>query len=272
MTPLCNLHTHSAFCDGANTPEDIVLAAIDRGFTVLGFSSHSPTSVQGDEGCMTPDTTKSYKSEILRLKAKYSNKIEIVLGIEQDSFTTERNDGYEYVIGSVHHVYEQGEHLAVDWSYERLLDGAQRLFSGDFMRLAEAYYSELSHVVKKTDCDIIGHFDVITKYNEEFRYIDEDAPKYRDMMLSAADELLKTDAIFEVNTGGMARGRKKIPYLPPIVVKRIAQKGGKFILGSDAHKLEHLNFGFSDACEYLTSLGVTELCIWQDGGFKTEKI
>ena len=272
MTPLCNLHTHSIFCDGANTPEEHVRAAIELGFSTIGFSSHSPTSVKGDEGCMTLDTTKAYKSEILRLKEKYSDKIEITLGIEQDSFTTEKNDGYEYIIGSVHHICVGGEFLAVDWSYERLCDGADRIFGGDFMKLTEAYYSELSTVVKKTNCDIIGHFDVVTKYNDEFRYIDESAYEYQKMTLLAVDELLKTDAVFEVNTGGMARGRKTIPYLPPVVVKRIAEKGGRFILGSDAHRVEHLGFGFFDACEYLNSLGAHELCIWQNGGFKSVKI
>ena len=139
------------------------------------------------------------------------------------------------------------------------------------MRLAEAYYTELSQVVRKTGCDIIGHFDVLTKYNDEYRYIDENSPGYLKMMLDCADELLKTDAVFEVNTGGMARGRKSIPYLPAAVVKRIAEKGGRFILGSDAHRVEHLDFGFSDAREYLKSLNVNELTVWQNGGFKSVK-
>lgn len=272
MTPLCNLHTHSIFCDGADKPEAVALAAIDRGFSTLGFSSHSPTENTGDEGCMRPEAIVEYKNEIYRLRDKLSEKIEIVLGIEQDSFTTESSAGYDYSIGSVHQIYKSGTFVAVDWSYERLRDGADRLFDGDFMALTEAYYLELSQVVKKTNCDIIGHFDVITKYNLEYGYIDESSPKYLEMMLSAADKLLKTDAIFEVNTGGMARGRKNIPYLPPVVVKRIVEKGGRFILSSDAHKAENLDFGFSAACEYLKNLGVNELTVWQNGGFKSLKI
>ena len=35
-----NYHTHTVFCDGADTPEDVVLAAIGKGFTHLGFSGH----------------------------------------------------------------------------------------------------------------------------------------------------------------------------------------------------------------------------------------
>lgn len=40
---LANFHTHSTFCDGKNTPEEIVLAALEKGFVSIGFSSHGYT-------------------------------------------------------------------------------------------------------------------------------------------------------------------------------------------------------------------------------------
>ena len=36
-----NVHTHTVFCDGADTPERMVLAAISAGMDTLGFSHHS---------------------------------------------------------------------------------------------------------------------------------------------------------------------------------------------------------------------------------------
>ena len=39
--PKQNLHTHTIYCDGANTPEEFVKAAIESGFEGIGFSSHS---------------------------------------------------------------------------------------------------------------------------------------------------------------------------------------------------------------------------------------
>lgn len=38
---LQNLHTHTCYCDGADTPEEIVVAAINKGFESIGFSGHS---------------------------------------------------------------------------------------------------------------------------------------------------------------------------------------------------------------------------------------
>ncbi|NLB34196.1 MAG: histidinol phosphate phosphatase, partial [Tissierellia bacterium] len=34
-----NLHTHSFYCDGKNSPEEMVLAAIKNNFNSLGISS-----------------------------------------------------------------------------------------------------------------------------------------------------------------------------------------------------------------------------------------
>lgn len=33
---LVNYHTHTKFCDGENTPEELVLYAIDKGFDAIG--------------------------------------------------------------------------------------------------------------------------------------------------------------------------------------------------------------------------------------------
>ena len=35
-----NLHTHSSYCDGKDTPEELVLYAINSGFSSIGFSGH----------------------------------------------------------------------------------------------------------------------------------------------------------------------------------------------------------------------------------------
>ena len=33
-----NLHSHTTFCDGKNSAEEMVVSAIDHGFDVFGFS------------------------------------------------------------------------------------------------------------------------------------------------------------------------------------------------------------------------------------------
>ena len=40
---IANYHTHTTFCDGQNTAEEVVLSAIDKGFSSIGFSGHGTT-------------------------------------------------------------------------------------------------------------------------------------------------------------------------------------------------------------------------------------
>ena len=51
-----NLHTHSIFCDGKDTIEEMTLEAISKGFDILGFSGHGYLSI--DDGSMRD--TKGY--------------------------------------------------------------------------------------------------------------------------------------------------------------------------------------------------------------------
>ena len=62
---LANYHTHTSFCDGKNTPEEIVLYAIEKGFTSIGFSGHGYTPFDL-RYCMKD--TEGYIKEISRLK------------------------------------------------------------------------------------------------------------------------------------------------------------------------------------------------------------
>ena len=41
MNSLQNLHTHTTYCDGKDTPEEMVLEGLERGFHSIGFSIHS---------------------------------------------------------------------------------------------------------------------------------------------------------------------------------------------------------------------------------------
>lgn len=64
---LKNFHTHTTYCDGKNTTEEMILAAINQGFTALGFSGHSHTSIDPSY-CMTTDETRRYIDELKALR------------------------------------------------------------------------------------------------------------------------------------------------------------------------------------------------------------
>ena len=112
-----NYHTHSTFCDGKDTPEEMVLEAIRLGCSEIGFSGHSYTDFD-ETYCMSIEGTKQYKKCIRELAEKYRDRIRILLGVEQDYFSNAPTDGYDYVIGSVHYIKKDGAYLTVDESAE----------------------------------------------------------------------------------------------------------------------------------------------------------
>lgn len=70
---LKNFHTHTTYCDGKNTAEEMILAAVNQGFTALGFSGHSHTSIDPSY-CMTTADTRRYIDEIKALRKNMQTK------------------------------------------------------------------------------------------------------------------------------------------------------------------------------------------------------
>lgn len=267
-----NYHTHTLFCDGTNTAEELIEAAIAKGFDALGFSGHCYTAYD-ESYCMSLEDTIKYKSEIALLQEKYQGKLNIFCGIEQDFGSDESTCNYDYIIGSVHalfptadndsadnfHGYDRSKCFYIDWSAEETERTINELCGGDPYSMCEHYFRMVSMLPEVTGCQIIGHFDLVTKFNEKRPLFDEDHPRYVAAALDAVDKLMEKDIIFEINTGAMAKGWKTAPYPAPWILKHIAAKGGSVIINSDCHKAEALDFAFDDALALAQSSGVNIL-------------
>jgi histidinol-phosphatase (PHP family) len=240
---MTDLHVHTTYSDGRSTPEEVVQAAIAKGMTTLGFSDHSYTHFD-TAYCIPKDKIPAYRAEIEALKAQYAGQIEILCGIEQDFYSEESTEGYDYVIGSVHYVKAGGKYLPVDESRQALLRAVQEAFSGDFYALAEAYYQTVALVAEKLQPTIIGHFDLISKFNEDGKLFDETHPRYIAAWQAAADRLLKAEIPFEINTGAVSRGYRTAPYPAASIREYLANRGAQFLWSSDSHRADTLCFGF----------------------------
>ena len=238
-----DLHLHTVFCDGKGTAEEMAEAALRAGITTLGFSGHSHTPID-ETYCMSPEGTLAYRKEIARLKEKYRGRIEILCGIEMDYFSDDDPTCYDYVIGSVHYVNANGRYYALDHSPECFREAVNDGFGGDPYALCEAYYALVGDVVRKTGASIVGHFDLVTKFQERYPLFDEAHPRYVAAWKKALTALLPTGAVFEINTGAISRGYRTSPYPAPPIREAIRRGGGKLILASDSHAPETLLYAF----------------------------
>lgn len=235
-----DLHMHTVFSDGKNTPEEMILEGIRKGLETIGISDHS----SGDPCGMTLARSKDYREEIARLKKKYAGQIQVLCGLERDFLTDDFAD-YDYTIGSVHWLkMPDGHRVSIDWTAEKLREGAEKYFGGNMYALAEAYYEAVSRVAEVTKCDIIGHFDLVTKFIEKDPTFDTRDPRYVRAWHQAADILLRTGKPFEVNVGAIARGYRTDPYPSAEIRQYIREHGGTLMMSSDAHQKENIAFQF----------------------------
>lgn len=266
----CNLHTHSIFCDGNDKIEDAVLCAIEKGFDAIGFSGHSFTDFDLSY-CMSDMETNIYIANINILKEKYKDKIEIYCGLEKDYLATDDRE-YDYTIGSVHYFSKDGKTHDVDLSEQELKIATDEFYGGDIYTTCEEYFKTVADVKRKTGCDIIGHFDLIKKFNTNECLFSFSNPRYINASMDALNELLKQDAIFELNTSGAFAGRCGEMYPSDRLLKEIQIKGGRVIITSDCHKKELLDYGFDVAIEKLKFIGFKSVCAISKGKFIEEYI
>lgn len=234
---LTNLHTHTTFCDGKNTPEEMIKAAIAKGFRVLGFTSHSD---------MLADP-KAYREEIHRLAELYADKLWIFCGLELELAKPVQADalqGYDYLIGSHHFVTAPDDgFFAFDHTPEILAEGIRDHFDGDAAAFVKHYYAALRSTLS-LDFQVVGHADLVRKFNRKAPYFDESAAWYMGELEATADAIAKSGKTVEVNTGAISRGWLDDAYPSKPFRDLLRARRVKFILSSDAHSADTLDCAF----------------------------
>lgn len=259
-------HIHTNLCDGKDTPEDMVLAAINKGFETLGFSGHSPLG--SEYWCMSSENFEVYKKEINSLKEKYKDKIEILCGIEQDYYSETSTEGFDYVIGSVHGIKVSDEMIYMDDTANALQKGINKHFGGDALLLAERYFELVADIKNKTGATIVGHFDLLLKFEERNPLFDTSNPRYIAAAKRAIDTLSAENVLFEINTGAMSRGYKSVPYPEKQMLEYIRKKGCDIILTSDCHQKDSLGFAFCDALKLAKECSFERIAYLTKNGIK----
>ena len=252
---LTNFHSHTTFCDGKNTAEEMVLAAIEKGFDVFGFSGHGYTEFH-QAYCM--QDTEGYRAEILRLKEKYKKDIQIYLGTEEDIYQPANRADYDYIISSSHYAKRNGCYAPIDSSPETL-KSAIELFDGDLHALAESYYSNFVEYIKARRPDIIGHFDLLTKFDEKRGPYFLGDPVYQGIAEKYLREALSADCIFEVNTGAISRQWRTAPYPHESLLRIILKEGGRLTVTADTHNRDTIDCHFAESKKMLRDIGFRHL-------------
>ena len=264
---LQNLHTHSTFCDGKHTPQEMVHFALEKGFSSLGFSSHSCSRRPDRDVAPWFAKNERYRSEILRLKEEYRDRIEIYLGLEVESGLKIDVTPYEYLIGAVHTLDKNGEYFEVDSTLQITEDAIARHFGGSATEYAITYFQHVAQIPQNGKFDILAHFDLLTKFQEQKRVFDESDPRYLRAAVEAIDAVQGKIPFFEVNTGAISRGYRTSPYPSIPLLREFKNRGFGVVVTTDCHNGEYLDCHYIESVELLREVGFKERFILTRNGF-----
>ena len=257
---LRSYHNHTVHCDGNNTVEEMVRAAIGAGMQALGFSGHA-TFPPDLRYCTKPDGYPAYIEAVEACRKKYAGQIEIYLGVEDDFYGVRPDFSRDYTLGATHYMQKDGVYYYVDYSEENLRQNIKEGFGGDPYKMTAYYFDILAQFPDRMDFDVVAHFDLVTKFNEGGKLFDEDDPRYWKPALETMEYLCSKDYMFEINTGAMSRGYRTMPYPSMRLLRALRDFGGSIVFNCDSHSV-------NTVCSFLPEAEkVAEAC-----GFRTHRI
>ena len=145
---------------------------------------------------------------------------------------------FDYVVGSVHFIGDD----AVDHEGFDIWEG-----SGDPDRVWARYFEALAHP------------DLVKVWGGA-RPLPERDPRF--FYEPAVEAIAESGIAVEVSTAGL---RKPVGEIYPAVgfAEMCIEAGACFALSSDAHTPEQVGFGYDQALELLSGLGVEEICVFE---------
>ncbi|MDR2617974.1 MAG: histidinol-phosphatase [Treponema sp.] len=269
------IHTHTSFCDGDGTVEDFCRAALEKGFSSLGFSAHAP--IQKKTGLPSAWTLQEeqlprYIEAVREAKRRWEGKLAVYLGLEVDFIpglmgpadADYREMGLDYLIGSVHCVLPpQGGWFEVDGSPDIVEKGFLEGFGGDSDAFVNAYWDNVEALIRSGGFDLLGHPDLIKKNNSKSRFFSEDSAVYRRRAAAVAALAGRYGITAEVNTGGMNRKRINDPYPSLPLLRRFREHGVPMVINADAHCPEDLDGYYPEAVKTMLAAGYTETVLFE---------
>ena len=262
-------HVHTEFSDDSIYPmEDVIRDAVKKGMDEICITDHVDYGVKVDwdsgkeilyrngEPLANVDYP-AYMEKIRALKEQYDGRIRIRTGMEfgvqmhtipqfEELFA---RYPFDFIILSVHQV-EDKEFWTQDFQRGR----SQKEYN-------ERYYEEMLELVKNyKNYSVLGHMDLIKRYDEEGSYPFE---KLRPVVEEILKIVIADGKGIEINTSSHRYGLDGT--MPSEEILRLYRKlGGHIItIGSDSHKPEHLGTYIEETKRLLNDMGFEKFCTYE---------
>lgn len=255
MQGLCDYHTHTPLCRHAEgSVEEYVAAALAAGLEEYGIADHAPVHVAVDDDWrMREEQFPQYLEWYRRACELAQGRLQVRLGLECDWLGAHPDNlaklerisamaDWDYLIGSVHYLgkdfdFDNPAHLSL-WA------------KLDVEQTWQAYWQEYTRMAASGMFDIMGHADLIKKFNY---YPGGDLRRFYEPALQA---IVDSGACIELNTAGWYKDCKEA-YPSRQFLQMAAEAGVGLVISSDAHAPAELGRSFPRAVQLARECGFT---------------
>jgi len=242
-------------------------AAVALGFHSLGFSEHGYVPFGGLYAGMAPGSETGYREAVGDAKRAYAGRLCIFLGLENDSVNMRPIEDFDYTIGSVHCINRNGKYYSVDSREYKVADAIASEFGGDGLAYAEAYFEAVRVFASEKRADVMGHIDLVRRFNANGKYFDENCAAYRRAAAAALEAAVASGYIIEVSTAPLQKGFSCEPYPARFLLELAWGLGARVAVNSDAHSAEGLAYAFDKIERLLADIGFKERWELTKGSF-----
>lgn len=270
-----NYHSHCSFCDGRETMEEFAKYAIAKGVRKYGFSSHAPVPFHTN-WTMNADDYPDYAAEFQRLKTKYSDRIELFLGLEIDYILDCSNAKsnffndlkLDYAIGSIHYLdrLADGNYWTIDGPLDEFDRGLHELFDGDIRRATKRFYEISKLMIEVGGFDILGHCDKITMHGSKYSDFDLKSTWYKNLFGEMLELTKRKGLILEINTKSLTERGMTFP--DKHFFNQILDLELPITVNSDCHYPSRVIDGFQAIYAHLKSVGFKNMYQMSNGNFQ----
>ena len=253
-------HCHTFFSfDSEAEPEKVCESAIRRGIKYIAITDHC------DYDCILQGLYDRYsaqdaKKEVLRLKDKFAEQLDISYGIElggahivpKEAAELVSEQQFDFVLGSLHNLKGAPDFYFMDFS---------KMPIGLLRSLLHRNIAELCEVAKLPFVDSIAHITYPIRYMQA-------AGKTLDLSEFSAEFnnlfriIIENDKALEVNTSPYRKGiRNTMPDTE--LLRQYRQSGGtRITVGSDSHTPDGVGDGVKETLSVLKDLGFENITLF----------
>ncbi len=169
-------HLHTTRSDGANTLEEMVVAARDRGYRYLGVSDHSQSAFYAQG--LKEDALKEQEKELRKVQEKYPD-IRIFWGIESDILADGSLDysesvlrRFDFVIASIHSRFQMDRDTMTERMIQAIRNPRTRFIghlTGRLLLGRKGYDLDMERVIREA-----AKYDVAIEINAHPQRLDID--------------------------------------------------------------------------------------------------